>query len=606
MPRLPVLLALCGCGLLGRRLDAQTDVLRRAMQDELTRSMQGLHLDTMPKPYFIAYRIDESDQLTVTASRGSVLHSARSHGRVLTVEVRIGDYSFDNTNFFAFPTDEGATALVREFAGETELPLDDDYGALRRQIWLATDVAYKAAVEQYSRKRSARGSGGRAGPIPDFSPGEVTTTTDTLAAAPATIAEAESFARGLSKVPGEAPEIEHSDVSVTDQMVRSIYVNSEGSAFTRSLPYATVTIEASTRAQDGMPLAAAFNARARSLRDLPSADSLATAARGLVSRLATRKQGAIADVYHGPVLFSGEAAAQVFRAQIGSRLVAERRPAMDNPAFEQMLAQHDNSFLDELGARVLPRFLSVSDNPTLTTYAGHFVGGFRVDDDGVRTRETLVIDHGVLKTLLSTRIPVRGVPRSSGNRREEGPTVSTLVVTADSGLSAAALKQRLLSLVAARGLPYGIIVRHLGAGGGEDGDNPFAALAAMAAAARGSPTFEAEDVVRVYPDGHEEPIRGAAISDLSTAAFRDVVAASRSATVYSGMAGFPALPFELPAFFRLREALVYPSTYVVPDLLFEDISLKGSSAELPPLPVVPPPWSSGGHEGVSRRGRRPA
>src|SRR5215471_16658385 len=211
-----VVLLLAGVGTFATCLAAQNDsVLRRAMQDELTRSMQQLHLDTMPRPYFIAYRIDESTLLTVAASRGSLLRRNQTRGRVLTVEVRVGDYAFDNTNFFAMPSGtDFAVVLGGLEGGNTEVPLDDDYGALRRQLWYATDGAYKAAVEQYSRKRAAQ-TGSHAPALPDFSREDVATTIDTISA-PALSADATvALARQLSLVFKDAHEIERSEVSVT-------------------------------------------------------------------------------------------------------------------------------------------------------------------------------------------------------------------------------------------------------------------------------------------------------------------------------------------------------------------------------------------------------
>jgi hypothetical protein len=35
------------------------------------------------------------------------------------------------------------------------LPLDDSYDAMRRQMWLATDTAYKRAVGVFARKKAA-------------------------------------------------------------------------------------------------------------------------------------------------------------------------------------------------------------------------------------------------------------------------------------------------------------------------------------------------------------------------------------------------------------------------------------------------------------------
>ena len=586
LPTLLVVLGLAASSDLG----AQNDALSRAMHDELTRSMESLHFDTLPRPYFIAYRIDEIDQVDVAATQSSVMHSTRTHGRLLTVEVRVGDYAFDNTNFFAVPTAGGG--LLRGFGGLAELPLDDDYDAFRRQLWLATDAAYKGAVELYSHKRASRAAPRSATDIPDFSRDDVTTTTDSVATPAPTLGDAVALARRLSAVLEGLPEIEQSEVSVNVLTLRTLYLNSEGTSFARSLPSSALRVEAAARAADGMPLGEAFTTRAASLTALPPADSLSSRIRALVSRLGQERSAVRANAYHGPILFEGEAAAQLFGNIIGSKLIAARRPVSDNPAFDQFLARRDNPFLDEMGARILPKFLSATDNPTLQTYAGQFVGGFRIDDDGVRTRETLVVDHGILKTLLSTRVPVRGVPRSSGNCRGGAPVVSTLIVTSDSGLSKEGLRHRLLALIAARGVPYGIIVRHIGDARITARDNPFAVFAAMEMGRGSSPAFPASEVVRVYPDGHEEPIRGATVLDISTGSFRDLVAVSHGRSVYTVPTGPNEIPLDLPGFIRFHAALEYASTYVVPDLLFEEGSVKPTSAEMSPLPVVPPPWAN--------------
>ena len=78
--------------------------------------------------------------------------------------------------------------------------------------------------------------------------------------------------------------------------------------------------------------------------------------------------------------------------------------------------------------RLLHTFLGVIDDPTTRSYEGSFLGGYGVDDDGVRARATTVVEHGVLKTLLTTRVPVRGIARSTGNRRGSEPVVSNLFV----------------------------------------------------------------------------------------------------------------------------------------------------------------------------------
>ena len=120
-------------------LAAADDVIRKAMQDELARSMQKLRLNDLDKPYFIAYTVQDGSTVAASATFGSLTASEATHVRLLTVEVRVGDYALDNTNFFSLPS--GPAGVTRLFGGTLTVPLDDDYQEMRRQIWLATDSA---------------------------------------------------------------------------------------------------------------------------------------------------------------------------------------------------------------------------------------------------------------------------------------------------------------------------------------------------------------------------------------------------------------------------------------------------------------------------------
>ncbi|HVH09720.1 MAG TPA: metallopeptidase TldD-related protein [Gemmatimonadales bacterium] len=587
--------ALSLVGASGRAQAPSLDPLGRALRDELARSMAELRLDTLPRPYFLAYRVEEIEMSDAAASLGSLVRGVDSHTRTLAVELRVGDYDFDNTNFLGEPGP--AWSMLAGLRGGATLPLDDQYREIRRELWLATDGAYKRAVEQLSQKRAALENQTRPERLPDFTREEPVTITDVVPAPKPDRVAAEGLVRALSALFREMPEVYRSEVSWSAGVHRTRYLNSEGTAFTRASPWVVVRIRASTQGADGMPLADAVAVYGGAPTDLPTREQLADSVRALGGRLARLRAAPLAEVYHGPVLFAGDAAAELFNDVFAPRLLASRRPVSANTMMDQFAARADNPFLDQIGGRVLPTFLSVLDDPTLMRAHGRYVGGFRVDDDGVPARATRVVDHGILKTLLATRVPARGIPKSTGNRRGMGPVVTNLVVTAESGLSDAALKARLTALAAARGRPYGILVRRLG-GGGAGGRAAMLQALAEDEGEGETPGFEAALVVRVYPDGHEEPIRNAVISGLSTASFREIVAASESLTVYT-------TPFhDLGAAVAMLEGvggggmnlqvggagLGYAASYVVPSVLFEDITVKGPSGNQPKPPLSSPPW----------------
>ena len=103
---------------------AQDDVVMKAMRDELDRSMKQLQLENLEKPYFIAYRVVDSESTSVSASFGALDSSSQGRSRRISVEVRVGSYQLDNTNFFSFNLN--MSSMVQAFNGTAELPLDDD------------------------------------------------------------------------------------------------------------------------------------------------------------------------------------------------------------------------------------------------------------------------------------------------------------------------------------------------------------------------------------------------------------------------------------------------------------------------------------------------
>src|SRR5881394_1666158 len=229
------------------------NVVLRAMRDELARSMADLHLDTMPRPYFLSYRIDDATHLNAAASRGSLINSAAGRNRRLTVELRIGDYTFDNTNFLGMPSD--MSDFMGEFGGGMgELPLDDDYSALRRELWLATDGSYKSAVSDIAQKRAVLANRTRRTDLPDFSREDPVTITDTVPVPRLDRASVESIVRSASAAFVNAPDVYQSEVTWSGGFARTWYVNSEGTAYTRVVPWGSVHARASSQATDGLPL----------------------------------------------------------------------------------------------------------------------------------------------------------------------------------------------------------------------------------------------------------------------------------------------------------------------------------------------------------------
>jgi predicted Zn-dependent protease len=566
---------------------AQDDVPTRAMRDELARSISQIQLQKMDKPYFLAYRMDDISRTAVSATLGSVTEEQPSHMRLIGVEVRVGDYALDNSNYVSLSSlGRGGPGM---FSSISEAPLDDNYQQIRRDFWLATDSQYKKALEDLSAKRAALEMRQHKDDIPDFTKENPNTEAQAPEKTQANLAELKALSRALSAVFRSTPDIYSSSVDLEYRNYYTRYINSEGSSFTRAQPVFKLQINAQTQAPDGLPISDSIELYGRTIADIPSQDVLLSRTRAMADRILKLRSATSIDRYNGPVLFEDSAAAEIFTQQFATGLMAVRTPLSDDSRFEmffnQMMAQlGGGSFVDKIGGRVLPDFLSVTDNPLQQEYKGvKLLGASTIDDDAVKTRETKLIDHGSLKTLLATRVPVRSVPHSTGSRRGWGPAPTNLIVTAEKSSTTDQLHQELLRRVKDRGLEYGIVVRRVGGGAAAS----FMRMAARMAREGGQGGTALAEVYKLYPDGHEELVQGVEIADMTPAAFRDIVAVGDTPVVFTD----EFIP-RVGALFSMGLAAssdVPIVSCVVPSMLFEEVSLVKSQGPFPNPPISPSP-----------------
>lgn len=557
----------------GGWLQAQDDVVMKAMQDELARSMKQLHLENLDRPYFISYRVVDSDSTRVSASFDALTSSAQNRARRFTVEVRVGSYKLDNTNFTSL--NFNMSSMVQVFNGNAQLPLDDNYKELRRQMWLATDATYKKAVEDLSKKKAALQNKTDADETPDFTMEPVVHRTVDAPVVNIDRAQWESAARSLSALFLPMPDIYTSTVSFSAVNSYVRYINSEGTSYTRREPSVTFAARASSQAGDGKPLENSVWLYARSPEGLPSMDQLAVRIHTLARQLTDLRTASQIETYNGPVLVEGDAAPQVFEAHFVPNLLGVRRPLVDSQIAAFLRSgPGENPFLDKIGARVLPDFLSVTDNPTLAEYHDVPLAGWcEVDEDGVVTRETKLVENGILETLLTTRDPVRGFTHSSGSRHAGQAAPSNLFVTAENGLSEADLRAKLLAIVKQRNKDYGIVVRRM-----RNGQQPLLAW-------------------KIFPDGHEELIHGVQFEGLNAEAFKDIVAASKDPNILT--VSRSALAANGIAFFLGgvesggEDVGSAPITLAVPSILFDDVTVHRIRGESNKPPILARPGLGG-------------
>lgn len=538
---------------LGVQTPAQQSPTLAAMSDEMHRAMAELRMKGEPPPYFIAYEVLDRTIADYSGRLGALVENPSRRTRMLRVEVRVGDYNFDSSRFLIQGFGQGAG-----LSGETVIaPLDDDYDALRRQIWITTDSAYKRAISMFARKKAAFQNRTASDPLPDFTKETAVETTLPLleAADSNTRREAVSRVQQASAIFASTTDVDLSDVGITQVSGTRYYLNSEGSKTVAPIQVATLTMFGEAQASDGMPVRETFSVVERTIQEFPTPAQLAQKARELAAHVAAAKSAPIGEEFAGPVLLEGIGSAQFISETLVPIMQARRPPDAENP---RMMQATTNPFLNRTGLRVLADAFVVSDTPSLTQFDGkNVVGSYIVDDEGVRARDVTLVDKGRLVTLLTSRTPQKNFLQSNGHGRAGTVLAGVFQVDSTQAISAAELKTKYLALLKAQEKTFGYIVRGVRSDG-----QPSA-----------GPGIE--QVVRVTIDGKEEPVRGLRFAAVPPTAFRDLSEASKERTMISYRAGATAAV-----------------SVIAPSLIFEELEIQRTRDILQKPPIVPSPLKS--------------
>lgn len=348
------------------------DPLLQAMQTELTREKAQLVLPGMRAPYFIEYRLEDIHSYETVANYGALTSEVENRQRVVRVEVRVGDYVTDSSSA------RGNGSLVLA-------PGDNDPVALREALWTATDEAYKAALRAYSAKLAAIKQFQNPPNANDFTAAKPVQLLEPLARLELDrgewkrrLVEASGLYAADPGVRSFAGDVQFSSASLNALAVNRYTVNTDGTAVRHGFTGYQDSISVGGQAADGMQLGRNNGSTASTAAGLESAQALRERTIADLNSFQALRQAPVveAEDYHGPVLFSGDAAADVVNRLIIPNLDAER-PDMGTTARTQ------GAYQSSLRTPVLPPFLTLVDDPTLKTFDGNsLVGSYQVDDEG--------------------------------------------------------------------------------------------------------------------------------------------------------------------------------------------------------------------------------
>ena len=334
------------------------------MRDEMARSKTRLELKIPgtpqpQRPYYVEYRLLDLDVREVVAEFGALVSSSHTRNRFMDVEARIGDYKLDSSNFIS---DDG----FRGFIGPTgSVGIDRDYNSLRQDLWIATDQAFKEAVETYSRKQAYLSSLARQSDIDDFAKAAPLQLIEPLVTPDWSNRNWEQEARETSATLRAFPQIYESRVTYYLVYATEYLLTSEGTEIRTNRCFAAIESGMNTLADDGMQINHMYAAYAPKPADLPSVDAVRKALNVTGSELMALRAAPPAQDYTGPVLFEARAAAPLLAQVLTPAINGSRPPVSFTPVMEQLLTGlgGKSDWVGRMGARVLPAGVSLVDDP---------------------------------------------------------------------------------------------------------------------------------------------------------------------------------------------------------------------------------------------------
>ena len=529
-----------------------SDPILATMQTELTRAKTDL-TKADPSPYFMSYTVYDQDQVIIAASYGGLLSDTVARRRSADVTMRVGTPQLDNTH--------GQSRSSGMTSGQ--LPLNDDRGAESRVLWELTDRGYKRAAPAYLNVKTNNAvQAEEEDKSPDFSSEPPTVSIDTkLKDLSFDHSAWEAELRRVSGAFRNYPDVYVSTVILQVGTSNARMVSTEGSALSTPGGSARLVMEAQTRADDGMDLLRVETFQAPNPAGLPDEKELLAKVEKMAADLKALRNAPVAEPYDGPAVLSGRAAAVFFHEVLGHRLEGHR----------QRDEEEGQTFTKKVGQEVLPTFLSVTDDPTKKELDGvKLAGTYAFDSEGVPAERVEVIQNGILKNFLMSRMPIKGFDKSNGHGRNQPGLMPTgrqgnLIVSSTRAVPEAEMRQKLIDEVKRQGKPYGLYFDDIQGG--------------FTLTTRSLPqAFQVLPVIvyKVYPDGRpDELVRGVDIVGTPLAALTRIITTGDTQHVFNGVCG--------------AESGSVPVSAIAPAMLFSEMEVQKRAHGHDRPPILPAP-----------------
>lgn len=537
------------------------DKLISILKSEVEREYNALK-ENDPPLYYLAYRVEDSITENVSFSFGVKTSDSKEKNRRLAITTRVGSPQLDSTHelkgreFFDYEN----FSFSFQF-----LPFENDEKIIRKILWKQTQMQFAKSLERYQKVlANEKVKAEREDTSPDFSLG--IPYKDMIEKDPPKFSK-EKWVKILKKVTStfkNYPDILKGNGNIEYNFVNKYFVDSNGTFLKHPFSRIRIFLQASTRTADGQDLFLYESYLAFSEKELPSEKQLIEKANEISEKLMKLRGAPEAEPYSGPAIFLPKATGVFFHEVLGHRLEGHR----------QKTEKEGQTFTKKVNQKILPDFISLIDDPTQAYFekiplAGHYI----YDDEGTKAKKAILVENGILKNFLLSKLPIKGFLESNGHGRGQiGLKIvarqGNLIVQSSRGIPLIELKRKLIEMIKEKEKPYGLIFADISGGFTITQRSFMQAFKVIPL-----------EVIRIYPDGREELVRGVDIVGTPISSLETIVETSNEYDVFNGFCG--------------AESGAVPVSAVAPAILVENIEIEKKHKGMEKPPVLPSPFQGG-------------
>lgn len=385
------------------------DVVLKAMIDEIERNQKKLYEKDLPKPYFISYTVFDEKVCEISSFFGSITSRSERKNRSAKIDLRIGDTSFDNSNFITNLRDYKPKYFF--------INVDDNYDAIRWGLWYLTDEAYKEACEVYSKKRAYRQKRDIKESYPEISFSTTVKKDFTVNSKSFDLscANYEPLMVELSSLLKKHPKIKSADFNLVFKNSIIRYANSKNNYFKRPSNSIVLTMDIEIQDEKGYIKKDKKDFIYISEKDFN--ENIKKDVELYLNRFSSVFNASEIDYFLGPAVFVDDAAAQFLNYLFVRNISFYPVPETENENY--LYYYYDiPKLIERLNKKVFPGFINVYDDPTIESYNTRtLAGSYEIDDEGFIPKRLNLVENGILKNIYSYSRPSKYYSNSNSRGR---------------------------------------------------------------------------------------------------------------------------------------------------------------------------------------------